>query len=486
MNLLLEIDLDSGTLYRAKSNQMLSGKQYIAGIISGGNISQVMAPDGGYQVSVSNIILEDRERYIRRKLISEAIEGKEIRIKDEKGNLKNTSVVESWKPGNDIIELRLSSRISVKKEFTKTVLEGPWNPAYINDSVKNQIIPMVFNTYTNIQAFLVDNRVNVGGIWLLGNRPISSVTRFHIGRDWETSYWTLQNDGTYWWVKMSHGVIMGPEYGNPQFAWVDVTTPTYNPVQIITSQLSGYLTVGTNTAFLNWLIARGFDSSTKYHYYLHEKMTPENALNRFCRNFNCGWRFDEQNEVIFEFLDRTSIVVEKTFSSGIEKAEIPGGIISQDFYESNTVRNLIRFSYDWNQLENAFNSYDELQGDDTGYGIHEYQINLEYIPAYAAGALDIANEIYENHKYPVGNIGLKTSYDIGKEIDPGAKIQVQNRALKNTNLIFGIVAKTVIDHIRNEMDIYIADKNFIYPYYLLVDEDTGIPICFDGEMLLIE
>jgi hypothetical protein len=215
-------------------------------------------------------------------------------------------------------------------------------------------------------------------------------------------------------------------------------------------------------------------------------MTPEKVLDRFCKNFNCGWRFNEQNEVIFEFLDRTSIVVEKTFSSGIEKAEIPGGIISQDFYESNTVRNLIRYSFDWNQLKNTFNSYDELQGDDTGYGTHEYQLELEYIPAYAAGALSIANEVYENHKYPTADIGLKTSYDIGKEIDPGTKIQVQNRALKNTNLIFGIVAKTVIDHIKNQMDIYMADKNFIYPYYLLVDEDTGIPICFDGEMLLIE
>lgn len=489
MNLLIEIDTSTGPLLLAKKRQVLGGKQYSAAIMAGGAISRVMDMDGGYRASVSNLRISDPDRKIRNRAVGdtgrEILTGQEVRIYDETGTKLITSVVESWHSVADGIEFRFTDRVRVKSQFTKTVLEGPWNEDYINPEVRKAIIPMVFNTYQRVVAPLVDNRVTAGGIWLLGNRPITSATRFEVGNTAiNSSFWNLQNDGTYWWVKMSHGVIMGPEYGNPQFAYIDVTTPAYTPVQIITSILSGVLTVGTNAAFSAWLASRGFNS-TNVHYVLENQKTPEQALQDFCRNFNCSWRLDENNEVVFEFIDRTSIQVQKTFTSGIYRAEIPGGITGQDFLTPETIRNRISYRYDWNPQERDYRQYTEFQGADTSEGVHQYSADYEYIQNYPTIALGIAQETYEMNRLPSGNIGISTSYELGKDINPGSQIRVQHRNLRTTNPLYGVAVGTAIDPARNTVKIEMKDIDFIYPYFILTDE-IGIPICFDGELLLVE
>lgn len=490
MNLLIEIDTSTGPLLLAKKRQVLGGKQYSAAILTGGTISRVMDMDGGYRASVSNLKISDPDRKIRNRVIGdsgrEILTGQEVRIYDETGTKLITSVVESWHSVADGIEFRFTDRVKVKSQFTKTVLEGPWNEDYINPENKGKIIPMIFNNYDNVVLPLVDNRVDDGGIWLLGTKPIASVTRFGIGvyENLGTQYWNLQNDGTYWWVKMSHGFIMGPPNGSPQQAYADVTTTAYTPVQIITSMLSGVLTVGTNAAFSAWLATRGF-SSTNTHYFLSKRRTPEQALQDFCRNFNCSWRFDADNEVIFEFIDRTSIVVEKTFSSGIYRAEIPGGIRNQDFLTPETIRNRIIYRYDLDPQENDFNQYGEFQGADTSEGTHQYDTEYEYIGNYPSAAQEIAKETYELNRLPSGDVTLQTTYNLAKSIHPGSQIRVRHRDLKTTNPLYGIVVRTSIDHVRNTIEIGMKDMDFMYPYFILNDE-TGIPICFDGILLLVE
>jgi hypothetical protein len=287
--------------------------------------------------------------------------------------------------------------------------------------------------------------------------------------------YSISNDGTYWWLNLAHGNIVGQPAGYPKYIWCDVTTPAYTPLQIITDVLSPVVTVAANVDFATWLSNQGY-TSAKTHFYLDREMTAGEALKIFCDSFACNWRLNSSNQIIFEWINRASITIDKLFKGW----PFGGDMLAEpecqqaDDYKPTDIINEIEYFYDRNPQDNDYNSSVTYSGTEQSDGIFRKTFEFEYLSEATQSAVT-AGEIYELNKESGNKYQFGTTWDIGNAINPGGKIQSWHwNNLTNTPM-FGIVTTKRVLPVENKIIFEFSEKNYLYEWFFLLTED-GIPI----------
>ena len=472
MNILLDLAFPDGTIYIAKVRAEYGGNQYADDISSVSEITESMGEEKDFESGIIVILIKDPVRAYKERLISatnQYIANVTAIIRKEDGTIISTRGVDSWSFPEDEFEIKCNFRIDMSADVTEKINTTTW-PYAATDAI-GEVIPAAYNTITGIKAWKVDNRVSTGGWWLLGSAEISTITKVVVaGETILPAYYSLQSGGGYWWVKMSHGFIMG----KADFAIVDVTTPAYTPVEIITAQLAGTVTVATNAAFSARLVSQGYTASN-CRYLLDRTMSPAEALKSFCESFECNYRLDASGEVIFNWLNRSTINLAGT----LRGADILTAKQSQD-YKPAQIKNRIKIHYDRNYVDGNYTSFGVYHGaSQSTWGTFDAEIEYEYLTETVQANVSVT-ELYYLWANPPGTWEIMTTIDTGEDYNNGDWLRVSHPRFLTPNPYFVQVIRKAIQADNDIITFTVRDYNYLSKTFYLIDERGWFLLDVDG------
>ena len=468
MNIGMDVQFVSGWEYFSKKTMDCNGNHYVGRIVSNVQFSESQSPDRTYESDIISVSLNNNDYYFSKKMADYsdyAIGNISVIFRKPDGTILKSTKVQQFSfgiggdPPGHIFKVQCSNAIDMNKDITQKIDTDTWANAH--DSAIGQVVPMVYNTVARIKAWKIDDRINQAD-WLLGKAEISTITKVSIGGidPVNSSYYSLGNDGTYWWVNMGHGNL----YDRGNYCLVDVTTPTYTPVEIITDMLDGTVTVAANTAFKTWLSNQGY-TAAKCRYYLRESMSASQLLQKFCESFECNWRLNSSNEVEFTHIDPDNISTTYEFEPG----EIASVNVSQD-YQPKLIKNEITYFYDLNYETNDYNEQAVYDGGNQGdVGIFQDSVNFEFLTE-SGQAEETAKQRYLQHKEPPNEIRVQipTTTNVAIDtIDTGDLVRVRCPDLQEPNpMLFKVLRKNA-DTDNNVINIDLENKNFMGPTWYI-------------------
>jgi hypothetical protein len=466
MNILVDIAFPDGTEYYSIRDTVYNSNQYIARISSITGLDSNMGSGKTYEVSPVTVVLNDMGGEFRAKAISHTnrfFSDISVIVRNSAGTILRTTAVQEWRFPPGMFVLTCSLRVKMDADFTTKITTSNWPDAH--PGAIGTVAPMAYNTVTRVKAWKGINTVDLYD-WVLGKQTISTVTRVEVGGvSWPNTYWALGTgnspggDPGWNWLNMGHGVIA--TYGD--FAYIDVTTPAYTPLQIITDLCAdGGITVGTNAAFATFLSNQGYTSGN-VRYLLQREMTPSQALAIFCESFECNWRFDSAGEVEFIYTDRAAVSVSYSFQFPEVINISPAGPAQPDL-----IKNQINYQYDLEYQSNQYDDRDTYDGANQGdWGIFPVDIDFEYLTESVQAAVT-ATEIYQLNREPRSSWNVVVPASLGVDYQPGDYIRVSHPDLETPNPVLFFITRASTDTATNETTFQADRKNWLGPtYYIL-------------------
>jgi len=472
MNILLDLALPDATIYVAKIKTEYNGHQYIDDIVSVSEIVDNMGSAKTYESGVITIVINDMYGKYRDVMVSDTnqyIANITAILRKEDGTVLATQGVNTWSFQDGTWTLKCNSQIDMNADITEKINTTTW-PDAADDAI-GEVVPQAYNTILGLKAWLVDDVVNTGGEWLLSSKEISTITKVVVaGETILPAYYSLQSGGGYWWVKMSHGVIMG----KADFAIVDVTTPAYTPVEIITAQLAGTVTVATNAGFSARLAAQGYTASN-CRYLLDRTMSPAAALKAFCESFECNYRLDASGEVIFNWLNRSTINLAGT----LREVDILTAKQSQD-YKPAQIKNRIKIHYDRNYVDGGYTYFETYAGaSQLTWGTFDAEIEYEYLTETVQANVSVT-ELYYLWANPPATWEITTTIDTGEDYNNGDWLRVSHPRFLTPNSYFVQVIRKAIQADNDIITFTVRDYNYLSKTFYLIDERGWFLLDVDG------
>lgn len=473
MNLLFDIDFPDATKYVCFAPYQIeySGNSYANIVVSVSGMAENQGEDKSYEISSLELTIIDANDEFRDAYYKDdsnrLIAGIEITVRKEDGTQLGLVKIDRWSfPEEGLFYITASLKIDLTVDFTEKITStiGSWSPN-VPDEVINWVVPQAYNTIDRMISPMVDDRASYHD-YLLGTAAISSITEvYKRGQAWVGIVTiTLGSGGGYYWVNMSHGV---PGLGE-RFCYTDITTAAYTPVEIITAALSGHITVAANANFKTFLSNQGYDA-TNTRFLVDRPMTPADLLEIFCKSFECHYRLDASGEVIFTWINRSSISPVANF----EQEEILEISKIQDYdpdYIINKIDYRFNKQYDTNEYDSGKVTYNGANQSD--WGVRKiYEIDLEFLTEATQAAVTI-EEIYNLNLEPIAVYQISIpDDDYIDQIYPGDLIRARHQIFKTfPNPILFLVIRKMPQPMEDKIVLDIKDVDWLEPTFYLIDE----------------
>lgn len=442
MDFLIELQFIDATEYYSHSPAVIDydSKQWVNKIIDITGFSEAMSLQKTYEVDRINITIDDLDRHFRmlyNDYSNQYFLNRPVIIRKIDGTLFRTTKIESWSFPDGLFSIACSHKVDMDQPITGLITAAIW--PNVCAAAVNEPIPMVFNTVASVKAWKI-NALTSQGDWLLGTKEISTITKIIVGGQevLDPLLWSLGSGGGYWWLNLGHGVWMG----KGDFALVSVTTPAYTPVEIITSALSGKVTVATNATFKSYLAAQGY-TAAKCRFYLDRQMTCGEALKIFCESFDCWWRWTTSGEVEFVWINTSSLTVVKNYQPTEHL------LISPGTYADDDVKTRVTFWYNKNYASNSYQNKEVYTGASAAnWGTLDYEIWLEYLTETVQANVT-ATHIYAINKEPHAPYTVELKIENWETLKPGDLIRLEDPIFERLTPVLCMILRTDKDDERN-------------------------------------
>lgn len=458
-----------------------NGKNYANWIKSISDLTESISLEKGYEIPQVTIEIKDPERKYRNILIDttdQYIANITVILRKVDGSILFTLKVESWSMPEMAIILKCSNKIDMNTLIPTGIINSTTWPNATTNAI-GQPVPMALNGVI-IKAWKVGSGTT-DYTWLLGNKEISSVTNVSIGKypTLDPGLYSLTSSGGYWYLKLNHGVIIGPANGSPEYCWVTVTTPSHTPKEMADDLLSNAVTVAANTNFSAFMAAQGY-TTTKIQYILQRQLSAADLLRIFCTSFECEWRFSANLEIEFVYIDRGSILTSYDFAEGELISIKP-----QEDYKATLIENQIRYSYNWNNQEGKYTTNNGVfnGGNQSDWGIFPVDLEYEFLNESVQAGVS-AEERYNLRKEPAGLWDMSCYIETATNIRAGDIISITDRRLKTPNPVLFQIRRKTINPMTDIPSFTLRDINWLRPTwywkanqgYVLVNPDKKVII----------
>lgn len=470
MILLFDIALPKGTEYVSLAPTAIDygGNPYDNIVISVEGFSENQGEDKSYEVSPLTITMFDLQKKFRNAFVKQDdnryFMGATVTARQEDGTALRITKIDEFDFPEKKFVIICSLKADMGVKFTELITSdlGSWSPNVSEEAINN-VVPMAYNTITEMVAWMVDDRPSYHD-YLLGISPISTITAiWKKTQNWDSRYWSLSDDGTYYYVAMPHGVIGQGE----RYCLASITTAAKTPVEIIDHALTGKIGVGANADFKTFIAAEGYDA-TNTRYLVDREMTPAELLGVFCKCFECHYRIDATGDIIFTWIDPDNISTVRDYV----QEEILGEIEQIRPYDADYIINQIYYEFDKKHSTGEYNSNVTFDGaNQADWGKRKkYEVQYEFLTEAVQAAVT-AGRTYELNKEPtaVYRIAVPDLDNIGYY--PGDLIRVSHSDLKAyPNPILFVIRRKELGPTEDKIYFEIEDIDWLEPTFYLIDE----------------